>query len=372
VRLRSWGFICKMAIFSATAAFISGCGVRPTTQQVTGLETSRIAQAIRCEMRDAYIQLLIGAITLDGFNKEAAATMSRDRLFRYVPASNGVNLSDDEIRVLRAKHESEIFKEFLTSGYRNMVDPDRQIKQVVETYSKVFIAYKFIFDMTQTNGLGGNVDILSVFSRGTLSSPIGGSFEGKRRAKREFVQADRVDTLLTNRPTIRECNRFREELSGERQPNGAYPIAGKLNIIEIVRNFITSNQSGNLIGQLSDSDLFTSADKPPLPSLSETLVFTTTLKGGINPKLELKPQSSGTDIRSAVLSANTERIDIHTLTLVMQLPGLRTLTVAEARNADEMRVDQAELDDQALEMARELRRLADRNNESVIERITGQ
>ncbi|RVB28516.1 hypothetical protein EN918_23335, partial [Mesorhizobium sp. M7A.F.Ca.CA.004.05.1.1] len=72
----------------AAAQVLFACAVRPTTQQVTGgLDTARIAQAIRCEMRDAYITLLIGALSLDRdkYNMAVAASLSRDHLARFMP-----------------------------------------------------------------------------------------------------------------------------------------------------------------------------------------------------------------------------------------------------------------------------------------------
>ncbi|WP_206517204.1 hypothetical protein, partial [Mesorhizobium sp. M7A.F.Ca.CA.004.10.1.1] len=309
----------------------------------------------------------------DKYNMAVAASLSRDHLARFMPPDSAT-LSKDDIAKAKAKNESKVFRDFFTSGYKNLHDKEKQLKQVVETYSKVFIFYKYVFDMTQTDNLGGSVDLLSVFTRGTLTSPIDASFEGKRRAKREFVQKDRVDELLTNLPTIRQCNKFRAELAGgEPLPNGAYPIAGKLNLIEIVRSFITSNQSGNLIGQISEADLFTQRDKVPVPSMNETLVFTTTLHAGISPKLELGKRLSGTDVKGSTLTATTERVDIHTLTLVMQLPPTEGgLTVAEARS----KAEQQEYERQVEAGVRELQRVDDSNyrdrKSKVLELITGE
>jgi hypothetical protein len=374
--LRLYHAIFRGAALLAAAQVLFACAVRPTTQQVTGgLDTARIAQAIRCEMRDAYITLLIGALSQgrDKHNMEVAAGLSRDRLARFIPP-NGASLDRDGIAIARARNESQVFQTLLTSGYKGLHDEDKQLKQVVETYSPVFIVYKYVFDMTRTDHLGGSVDLLSVLTRGTLTTPIEGSFEGKRQAKREFVQADRVDELLTNLPTIRVCNRLRAELAGgEPLPNGAYPIAGKLDLIEVVRSFITANQSGNLIGQVSEAEVLTVQNPKPVPSMSETLVFTTTLHAGINPKLELAKRLSGTDVQTSILQATSDRVDIHTLTLIMQLPAQSGgLTVAEARS----KAEQEEYSRQVEAGVRELQRVDDNNfrdrKSKALEVITGE
>lgn len=349
-------------------SLILGCAGRPTTEQMTGLDTARISEAIRCEMRDAFITLLVEALQSSEANDQIAAGVSR-RHFMAMKMPAG--LQEDE-NVWKARQESDAFETFLTKAYKNVPGARQEVVQVVETYGKAFIAYKFVFDMTQTDGLEASVDLLSIVSRGTVTTSLGGSFEGKRQAKREFVVADRVDELLTNLPTIRECNRFRREQKGEAVPNGAYPIAGKIGLEQIVRNFVTANQSGNLIGQLSDTEILTASDKVPLPTMSERLIFSTTLKGGISPRLELSAPARGTDVETAMFTANRERLDIHTLILVMQLPSLRGATVAQTRSDAERRRD-AEYRRQATQSARELNRLEEQDeNRRAIDIITGR
>ncbi len=308
-------------------------------------------------MRDAFITLLHDAIIRDGYNKEEAAKLTRQYFFNAAPAVPLPN--DQNIWIWRARNESDSLLKFLTSGYLNLPVKDPEIKYVVETYSKAFIAYKFVFDMTQTDHLEANLDLMSIVTRGAVKTSVGGSFNGKRRATREFVLADRVDWLLTELPTIRKCNQIRREQHGERPANGAYPIAGKLNLIEVVRNFVAANQTNNLIGQLSDADLLVASSKPPLPTMSETMIFTTTLKGGIAPTLELSDPTHSTGVKGGLLDAHRERLDVHSLTLVMQLPDLKGPTVAHARSEAERKADQSLYGQQANDSAHELNRLED-------------
>lgn len=327
------------------------------------MDAAQIAQKLRCEMRDAWINLLLGQIVRDHKNGGVAASLSRQAFAQYMPP-NAARMTDDERADAIAENEARTFERFLKSGYRTMPVKDDEIEFVVETYSQAYIGYKFLFDITRTNQVGAGIDIASVVSRGAWTTAVGGSVTDKRQATREFVLADRVDELLTNRPTIRVCNIYR---NGGRPPNALYPIAGKLDLQSVVRSFIAANQSGNLIGQFADAQLLTSADTPPAPSMSETVIFSTTLHGGINPKLELTPRTSGTSVKGAEINLSGDRVDIHKLILVMQLPA-RDMTIAELRNKREAAVR----DKRVTAIASELRRLEDRDeNSRVLNILTG-
>jgi len=347
------GAAIRHARISCLLLAVTSCTVIPDTDDVMPLDTSGISRAVQCEMRDAWVSVLASAVGRLERNRVVATNLTRERFATAVP--EGVSLSSEDLDNWRAENEANTLNKFLSAGYRTLPEVDDEVKFAVETYSKVFITFKFVFDMTQTNDAGASVDFVSAFSRGTLTSPIGGSINGKRQAKLEKVIGSRVSDLLTNRPVIRTCNKYRK---GERPPDGLYPISGKLNLRGDVANFITDNQSGNLIGQLGDADLLTAIDTPPKPSVNKTYIFTTTLKGGLNTaKLDLEPRPSGTSVKAATLTLTAERIDLHKLILVMQLPTVGGLTVAQIRNEQQS----IEYLEQLGASARELRRIEDRD-----------
>ncbi|MQB22577.1 hypothetical protein DXT90_18290 [Agrobacterium tumefaciens] len=304
-------------------------------------------------MREAWLFVLVNAVGRLQKNKDAAYKLSRQHFSSATPA--GIKLSDEELGNWRAENEARTFEKFFSGGFRALPEKDRELEFAVNTYSKVFITFKFVFDITQTNDAGASVDLVSSVSRGTLTSPLGTSINGKRQAKLEKAIGSRVSDLLTNRPVIRTCNKYRK---GERPADGLYPISGKLNLKDDVANFITDNQSGNLIGQLGDAELLTAIDTPPKPSINKTYIFTTTLRGGLNAaKLDLEPRSSGTSVKAASLTLSAERVDLHKLILVMQLPNIGGLTVAQLRNKQQSE----EYLEQLSASARELRRIEDRD-----------
>lgn len=312
----------------AGAALLSACATRPVTEGVTGHTSYIIAQAVRCEMRDSVIDLLARRIAF--MDEDDAKTFDRQSLSRG-----------------EALAEARLFEAFLGGGYRKY--QNRSFNQVIEAYSKTFVAYQFTFDITSTDNLGGSIDLLSTFTRGTISTPIGASFEGERKAKREFVLADRFEELLTNIPTIRECNALRHEDPDLRQPNIAYPIAGKLNLREVVQNFFNLNQSANLVGNAAGD---------VLPTQSDTLVFTTTLSAGADPKLTIRPLNRGTEVVGAELNLGRERVDVHQLVLSMNLPRQGMLTIAQQRSegdkAEYERQQQAALNDLERQRVRDI------------------
>lgn len=331
----------------------TSCTVIPDTDDVMPLDTSGISRAVQCEMREAWLFVLVNAVGRLKNNKDAAYRLSREHFSSAAPA--GDTLSDEELANWRAENEASTFEKFFSGNFRALPEKDREVEFAVDTYSKVFITFKFVFDMTQTNDAGASVDLVSALSRGSLTSPLGGSINGKRQAKLEKAIGSRVSDLLTNRPVIRTCNKYRK---GERPPDGLYPISGKLNLKDDVANFITDNQSGNLIGQLGDAELLTSINTPPKPSINKTYVFTTTLKGGLNSaKLDLEPRPSGTSVKAASLTLSAERVDLHKLILVMQLPNVGGITVAQMRNKQQSE----EYLEQLGASARELRRIEDRD-----------
>lgn len=320
------------------------CSVVPSTEDIVDLDTSLIKAAIHCEMRDAFIEMMVYAVGRDGqaTNVAAANSLRRETISRYIPPSSDPDIAAEQ----RAAFEAEVYRTFLSTGYKKLHDDE--LKFAIETYTKIYIGYRFQFDITRHDNVGASISIANAFTRGTLMAPIGGSVDGSRQAINDTAQMDVVGQLLSDRARIRVCNTLN---AGKRPPNYSYPIAGKLGLKRYAKEFITDNQSGNLIGQYSDASLLTSADQPPRPSESWSLTFKTTLKGGLNDAvLEIDDLRSGTSVGGASLNLASERIDIHKLTIVMQLPPQNDgLTVAQRRN-------QAERSEAAASLAAELNR----------------
>ncbi|ENN88516.1 hypothetical protein RHSP_82734 [Rhizobium freirei PRF 81] len=148
------------------------------------------------------MDLLGAAITRDKKNLDVAEALSREHFAKFIPPAGQ---DPDEAK---ADYEARAFEEFLKSGYKKLKDPE--LAFVVETYSKIYIGYRFQFNITQTDDLGANINILSVLGNGKVNYPIGGSFEGKRASTNDTAQKDVLGELFTDRARIRVCNAIRK------------------------------------------------------------------------------------------------------------------------------------------------------------------
>lgn len=273
------------------------------TEGVTGTRSYFIAQAARCEIRDSLIDLLVGAVGTED--------VVRARQLARRDTRDGADVE-----------ESQRFQTFLDSGYKSLRNTD--IRETIQRYTATLVAYEFDFNITRTDEFGGDLDLLSTFTLGTLKTNVGGGFKGQRNTSRNFKLIDVFGDMLVNRPTIRECNALRRPPHKPRAPNTAYPMTGSLNLREILDTFISLTQSANLVGNF--------VDKRDVPTFSETMIFTTTISAGVAPTLELEPLGRSLEISNAKAGFGSSRLDVHKLTLTLTLPPQGKLTVAQQRS----------------------------------------
>ena len=286
---------------------LSACATRPVTEGVTGINSYFIAQAIRCEMRDEVISLIADYVEQER-PTEAAVLRFRDT------------------RDAAEDAEARRFEEFLTRGYRALAHDE--LREAVELYKGIQLGYAFDFNITLENNIGGGLDLLGTFTGGKITTGLTASWNGKRNTVRAFTLLDTVEGLLTQRPTIRVCNELRRPPHQPRTANLAYPIAGTLELREIFETFISLNQSANL----TDSD----PKSPNIPTLTETMNFTTTLVAGVKPALEISPlRNKGLEVKGGNLDLKAGRTDVHKLVLTLNLPAKGFALTAETRNQQE-------------------------------------
>lgn len=310
----------------AGTAALSGCSKRPLPDLVTGQESYFIAQNIRCEMRDDVRELIL----------EGLASYGEDAEITYLTEVGEATEGAAEITARR-------YGEFVSHRYRSLRSAG--IRTMVERYSAGQVAYDFEFDIEENNRTGGGIDILSVITRGTISTTVSGKLDAKRRNLRNFKVLDQFGELISNLPTARECRQL------ERRENMAYPISGKLNLREVLDTFISLNQSANLVGNDKASDV---------PRMADTITYTTTIQGGIKPELKLAPLGRDLQVAGANIDLWSQRVDIHKLILALTLPK-RNVPVASQRSVLEEvaiqeleRQRQREIDNEDHEVRRHL------------------
>ena len=293
----------------ALALNLVGCSVHPLPEQVTGFNTVQIVAKVRCEVRDGIRAYVLGALR----DPQRAA---------YFPRANDLadRLDGDDSQWRRLR---PLLKEY---------GADPITMKVFERYNGGAIAYEFIFNGTENNRQSGSLDILRTFTSGALTGSINASSTFDRNNIRNFSISDNFEDLTTLVDALYcgPASLNGTEPEHRARPNILYPVVGALGLQELVGAFLNLNQSGNLVG-LSNAP----ATAALLPTISETMKFTTTITGGGSVGFAATT-STRPDLRlaKASLASLNSREDIHTLRIVIKLPlegKEQTRTIAEQR-----------------------------------------
>lgn len=317
--------VVRIWVLLSASTVITGCATRPTTKDVTGYKIFHIAQAVRCELRDAALNIYADAV---GDLQPNLARFSRGLSLRDFQSDDSA-----EKEALRIDSSFKIISSSIQNGTAG--EDDHAKIAAILRYLGGSLAYDFDLNMRKTDDVGAGVDLLSTFTGGTVKLSPGVSVKGKREATRTFRVIDKFGELLTNLPTIRECNDLRRNSPSLGSPNRLYPIAGSLGLGDLLREFISFNQSANLVGP---------KDKEKIATMTEAIEFTTTLTAGVEPKLTLVPLGRSLEVTGAPFTLKTERYDRHKVTLTFTLPE-RQVKDAVARSEAEIAAIEA-LDEQ--------------------------
>jgi hypothetical protein len=287
------------------AFLTAGCSLRPIPEDVTRNNTYQIAQRIRCEFREDLRYLLVAGL--------------RDPE-RSTPAS----IAAAEALTAGAVDYKDFFDKVLPS-----IGPP--IRTMIERYRKGAIGYEFEFDIEDSDKQDGSLTLTDPLSRGSLTLGLTAKNDRKRHTKRNFSLIDTYEDLIVSGPMARVCAKLGERVEAT---NGQYPIDGQLNLRELLDTFISLTQSGNLVGR--------QAPTQDVPTLADTITFTTELTSGVNPKLTLKALGSQAQVTDAGLNMTRGRKDIHKVTIALTLPpSQRPPTIAQLRGRSEQELARA-------------------------------
>lgn len=308
-----------VAIFCLVA--VAGCSTRPLPKDVTRIPSYKIALKIRCELREAVQKGLKGYLSGIG-RSDLAVDLAGGRL---------------------------AYQRFFDVQFKQL---SPKVQDLVNRFRKTAVVYKFKFDIVEDNNLSGNVSFISSLTRGPFSLAMSGTKNKKRSNVREFAVLDTWGDLITSGVMRDECNRV---AGTSAQKKHSYPIGGKVGMEAIVSNFFALVQSGNLI---------TSAENLAVPTMTDTLTFTTTVSGTINPKIELNPVGRGLELASAGINKTWTRTDVHQMISVFFIPEkeLSGITVGQQRGRLRAIVESGEL----RPVLKELERASARTEENVL------
>jgi hypothetical protein len=214
---------------------------------------------------------------------------------------------------------SDVVKHIRCEAKRAVIDDDvRSKKASANTIAAV--AYEFTFTITENNNAKGDISWDIPFLNGSDFSLVANAdSERQRFSRRNFRIVETFDDL-------RKADCSRETL----EKNLIYPIAGEIGIYEVVTTFAKLQRLAKL------APLPASPDNPAPPGFdptiepqgtfrfADTLTFTTTFSGGVNPSLALKPVTNS----FRVVGVNTPGAETSPLappSTAVTVPGLSPL-----------------------------------------------
>jgi hypothetical protein len=283
MRVEIYGLLVALSFLA------SSCSIRPDLRDISATDTYDVIRHVRCELRDAV--RAVAKRSLGRFDPKIEFKLQRD-------------------------------EDFIGFNYRKL---DKNIVKLFDQYANTVIGSEFTFDITENNNASAGIDVLHIFTNGTLKLGGGG---GKRLSRNSVEKSKSIDVFerLATHQSMSDaayCN-----LGGSRGPNFAYPITGKLNLEPVVTKFFDYNQSANLTGANGSR-----AD------YSLTLKFTTTVSGDLSATAEFPSRGRQWQVVGLDATVDASRSDIHTLTIAFSIPtdnSARALTIAEQRVEDEL------------------------------------
>lgn len=192
-------------------------------------------------------------------------------------------------------------------------------------YDAMTIGYKFTFTITENNKLGASADVQWPLSKGTFTLGIAGAVDKERLGIRDFTFID----------TFKEARKESVCTLEATGPNYIYPITGFIGLDEVIYTFQELQSIG--LGELppwmrkeplpprrvpyagkqpKKGDKASSGEKGTAEFV-ETFDFTTTISGGLSPKVELKAIGTGPSLVKASGDLSGKRMDKHTLIVTL-------------------------------------------------------
>lgn len=259
---------------AAVSLILANCAIRPLPDQVTGISTYNIVRQIRCETRQAVIDLAIYWLVHN----------------KYDPQARQVGYEFDN-GALSIDH--------LNPGYLQSRNVSERVYRISSLFFNTGIAYNYQLDMKEADGLAaGQLRFLRPFSDGNYTLGLGGEFNLYRQNIRGFTVTDTFKNLIHKVP--------QEYCNGKVvQANHVYPIAGRIGMREMIHQFIEMT----LFTGLSDT-----GGKGP-PTMTDMLHFYTFVGGGATPSFFFTPVTGAWHLVSGSVTGGISRTDLHSVTI---------------------------------------------------------
>ena len=289
--------IGKVATTGFLALALTACATHPLPEDYAGVSTYAIVRQIRCETREAVKRSIF-----DFLADERNATL---------------NKVDDASRKI-GRHFRENPKEAHKFSPASITGNARPI---VDLIWKTGIAYNYSLEMTETNNLGGDLNLLNALPTSNKMFGFKAGLNRQRQNTRSFTVTDTFGELVGKVPETYCSEKFIA------QDNIIYPIAGKVGIEPVIQEFVLLSLFGNLSGNPTEQPW---QPKGP-PTLAEQLEFQTTLTASATPKVTFAPLTAGMHLADASFTADVTRKDVHKLTIGLYVPMKDVAALADSR-----------------------------------------
>lgn len=265
---------------------LASCALHPLPEDVTGVSTYHIVRQIRCEAREAIISSAIG----------------------WLSTNNDPEAQRIGLEFANHTRPIETFHYDLFKG---------RVRLIIKLFYDTGIAYNYSLQMTETNNLDTQIDLLKPFINSKQMLGITGNFDRQRQNLRTFTVTDTFSHLIRD---VHEnyCNGYIV------QENYVYPIVGKIGMERVIQEFIRLTLFGNLSGDEKNG-------KGP-PTLVDALDFETTVTASATPKVVFSPVGNALGVADASLTGTVIRKDVHKVTVGLAIPDASVSQVGPLRS----------------------------------------
>jgi hypothetical protein len=287
------------AMAVAIALIVGGCAIHPVPEDVTGVSTYHIVRQIRCETREAIRWAIID--WLDGLGR-AGDPIAQQLVLRY-------------------KSDPEAISGFNANLFPGPDYVER--RRAINLFADAGIAYNFDLTMTEENDLSTTIDFLRPLTRPKFTLGINAGGGWQRSNDRQFTVTDRFDNLIIKVNALDRGVRYCDQQIV--QANYVYPIAGRIGVDRLVRDFIELTLFGNLGGKGADPGA------GGAPTMVDKLTFTTAINASANPMVVFAPVGTALQLLDASLTATAKRTDVHQVIVALAIApgGLKNLAPLE-------------------------------------------
>jgi hypothetical protein len=270
-----------------SVVLLAGCAIHPLPEDFAGVQTYQIVRQIRCEARQAVIDLTLEY--LRGGTKVDAISRSIGERFDRNPETID-NLNPD------------LFK--------------GPVHDALKVFWDTGIAYNFNLEMTEVNNINTSFNILKPFTNASGTVGFGAGLDRQRQNTRTFTVTDTFGNLVKKLPR----NVCAGQVKGE---NYIYPMTGTIGINNMIQDFVFLSLFGNLAGKAE------APDGPP--TMVDALEFQTFLSGNASPTITFSPVGKALSVSNASLTGTISRKDLHKVVVGLalskasqgQLPSVR-------------------------------------------------